>query len=64
MKTAKARALDIVREVLGNGFSAETFEVMSRDKSEVGSFIRKWIVAVEAGVEADRKEQQASRAPS
>ena len=64
MKTAKAKALDIAREVLGNGFSAETFEVMSKDRSEVGSFIRKWVVAIESGIEADRKEQQASRSPS
>jgi hypothetical protein len=62
--TPRERATAVVYGMLGNNFSRQTFDVMAADKSETGDFIRKWIVAVEKGIEADRKEQASARAPS
>lgn len=64
MKTARERAIDVVHGVMGNGFSRETFLVMAGDRGETGTLLRKWIDAVEAGVEQDRREIAAAGKPS
>jgi hypothetical protein len=64
MKTARERAVDVVLGVMGNGFSRETFLVMANDRSDTGALIRKWVDAVEAGVEQDRREIAAMGKPS
>lgn len=64
MKPARERAIDVVLGVMGNGFSRETFLVMANDRSDTGALIRKWIDAVEAGIELDRRSVAAAEKSS
>jgi len=64
MKSIKDRAIDILWEMIGKEFSREIVISMAADKSPNGESLRKSLRAIERGIEADRREAQAMRAPS
>lgn len=64
MKSARDRAIDVVHAMMGGGFGRDTFLVMMADRGDTGTVIRKWVDAVEAGVEQDRREVAAAGKPS
>mgnify|MGYP001606464706 CR=1 FL=1 len=64
MKPPRERAIDVMYQLFGFGFSRDVFATMVQDKSERGQTLREWVVVIEAGIERDRAEVAKGLGPS
>ncbi len=62
--TPRKRAIAILVKVFGGQWGEKTIESMCQDTSDAGSHLRSLENEIEAGIIADRKAQEAARAPS